>query len=455
MRKRSTWLVILIAIYIAISLPPGDKSTAQSRPSPISKISPDLAKRLRGASGGERIPVVIQLNPAALQIDWVLKSLGAVNLLDLRKLNLAVVDLPANAVEVLASRSDVRYISPDLQVSTLGHVTDTTGTDAIREQTTTALGGLITTTTVFDGTGIGIAVLDSGIDPNHQAFRSQLGLSRIIASRDFTGENRTDDPYGHGTHVASLAAGNNQIAAGAYTGIASNANLINLRVLNSQGAGTVSSLLTALNWVMLYRSVYNIRVVNMSIGTPAIDASVNDPLCRAVRLMTDAGIVVVAAAGNNGKSVNGQKIYGQIHAPGNESSAITVGASNSFGSDPRGDDTVTSYSSRGPTRSFWTDDNGTNHYDNLLKPDLIAPGNRIVGAAAADNYLLTIHPELAVDADDIQTRRMMYLSGSSMATPVVAGSAALLLQANPNLTPSLVNAILMYTAQPLAGSNTL
>src|SRR3989442_1123972 len=85
---------------------------------------------------------------------------------------------------------------------------------------------------------------------------------------------------------------------------------------------------------------------------------------------------------------SGEKIYGQIHSPGNEPSAITVGASNSFGTDVRSDDTVTTYSSRGPTRSYWTDANAVRHYDNLLKPDLTAPGNKIVGAAAANNYLL-------------------------------------------------------------------
>jgi subtilisin family serine protease len=170
--------------------------------------------------------------------------------------------------------------------------------------------------------------------------------------------------------------------------------------------------------------------------------------------LTDAGIVVVAAAGNNGKSSSGQKIYGRIHSPGNETSAITVGASNSFGSDQRGDDSVTSFSSRGPTRSFWADENGVHHYDNSLKPDLVAPGNRIIGAAADDNVLLTAHPELDAGTENTLNRRMMYLSGSSMAAPLVSGASAVLLQANPNLTPSLVKAVLMYTAQPLAGANT-
>jgi subtilisin family serine protease len=315
--------------------------------------------------------------------------------------------------------------------------------------------GLITIRTVYDGRGIGIAILDSGIDVQHATFRGQPGLSRVVVSRDFTGENRTDDVYGHGTHVASIAAGNDEISNGAYTGIAPAARLLNLRILNSQGTGFASNLLAALDWIMTYRAVYDIRVVNLSVGTPAIESYRSDPLCQAVRRLTDAGITVIAAAGNNGKSTEGEKIYGRIHSPGNEPAAITVGASNSFGTDARGDDIVTSYSSRGPTRSFWNDDYGLRHYDNLLKPDLVAPGNKIVGAAAFANSLLANHPELDANVSTFRERRMMYLSGSSMAAPIAAGAAALMIQANPNLSPGLVKAILMYTAQSLAGANTL
>jgi len=275
----------------------------------------------------------------------------------------------------------------------------------------------------------------------------------VIVNQDFTGENRTDDVYGHGSHVASIAAGRGVLSNGDYPGIAPAASLINLRVLDSQGEGSTSGLLAALDWLLTFHSTYNIRVVNLSIGTPAVDAYWNDPICQAVRRLVDQGVIMIAAAGNNGKDSGGSKIYGQIHSPGNEPSAITVGASNSLGTDARGDDTVTTYSSRGPTRSYWTDANQVKHYDNLIKPDLVAPGNRIVGAAASDNRLLTIHPELDAEVSSMDNYRMMYLSGTSMATPITAGGAALLLQANPTLTPNLVKSILTETAQPLAGAD--
>jgi subtilisin family serine protease len=137
-------------------------------------------------------------------------------------------------------------------------------------------------------------------------------------------------------------------------------------VLDSTGRGTTSALLAALEWVLQNRALYNIRVVNLSLGAPAIDDYRNDPACAAVRRLADAGVVVVAAVGNSGKDGLGNKIYGQVHTPGDEPSAITVGAANTFGTDARSDDGVTTYSSRGPTRSFWTDDSGARHYDNLV-----------------------------------------------------------------------------------------
>ena len=112
----------------------------------------------------------------------------------------------------------------------------------------------------------------------------------------------------------------------------------------------------AIDWVKINRTTYNIRVVNISLGTPAIDSMWNDPLCYAVQDLNAFGILVVAAAGNSGKTFLGQKIYGQVHSPGNDPSVLTVGATNALGTDARADDTMATYSSHGPTRSYWTDD---------------------------------------------------------------------------------------------------
>src|SRR5205823_9909055 len=117
------------------------------------------------------------------------------------------------------------------------------------------------------------------IYPAHESLRVALGLSRVAASVDFTGEGRTDDPFGHGTHVASLAAGSGQPSGGAYTGVAPRAKIVNLRVLDSHGTGTTSSLLAALDWVLQNHALYNVRVVNLSLGTAALDDYAEDPAC--------------------------------------------------------------------------------------------------------------------------------------------------------------------------------
>src|SRR5262249_15615984 len=159
--------------------------------------------------------------------------------------------------------------------------------------------------------------------------------------------------------------------------LAGGANLINVKVLGDNGNGQTSWLLQGLDWVLQNKTAYNIRVANLSLGTTAIDSYRNDPVCRKVKELVANGIVVVAAAGNLGVSNTGQKIYGRIHSPASSPYAIAVGASNTYGTLRRSDDTVATYSSRGPTRSFYVNSSGQKVYDNLIKPDLVAPGNRI------------------------------------------------------------------------------
>src|SRR2546430_10205319 len=443
------WISLFLSLVVIVSfsfLP--QKTGAQGQSVKSHKISPDLLELAHGAAT-KRVPVIIQFNgqPGA-SFDSAVSQTGGFVKADLSNFNSRVMELPAPAIEALAARPDVGFVSLDRTNISFGHVSLTTGADAIRMTNGTNTKGL-------DGTAIGIAILDSGIDINHTSFLDRSKNCRVIVSRDFTGEGRIDDPYGHGTHVASIAAGNGRISNFQYAGIATNANLINLRVLGATGSGTVSALLSALDWVLTNRTTYNIRVVNLSLGAPAVDSYVNDPVCRAVRGLVDAGIVVLAAVGNNGANGAGQKVFGQVHSPGNEPSAITVGATNTFGTDQRGDDVVASYSSRGPTRSGWIDSFGAKHYDDLIKPDIVAPGNRLIYAEAPNNYLLTHNPSLDAGVSPVEARRMMYLNGSSMATPVAAGACGLRIQANPALTPKMVKLLLMYTAQPLISYNML
>jgi subtilisin family serine protease len=437
-------------ILVLIALPLSPRAQADSGSDSLDhKISREILQKVSSGNGSEHVRVIIQ--PKGVwdtELETTVEEAGGTNFHSFQNFKVRDVTISANAAANLAARNDVAYISLNREVRSLGHVSATTGADQVRVTSGTNANG-------FDGTGIGIAVVDSGIDSAHKAFLDRSNNVRVVYNEDFTGEGRVDDPYGHGTHVAALAAGNGRISNSQYVGVAPNANILNLRVLNSQGIGTTGGVLRALDWIATNRELYNIRVVNMSLGMPAIDSYRNDPVCRAVRRLVDSGVVVFAAAGNNGADANGNRVYGHIHSPGNEPSAITVGASNTFGTDGRSDDGVASYSSRGPTRSFSVDENGTVKYDNLVKPDIVAPGNRLIEAQAANNLLVNQNPALDAGVSPVDNRKMMYLSGSSMATPVAAGVAALMLQANPTLSPNIIKALMMYTAQPLAGFNML
>ncbi|HEX6718166.1 MAG TPA: S8 family peptidase, partial [Pyrinomonadaceae bacterium] len=450
--KRLVSVAVLFCLCSALLISTNTRTRAANNTlSTISntKISPDLRQIILSGNGDAHVKAIVQSKPSASPslLGGLLNTVGGLVVGLLSNLNIQIVDVQVNAVETLAADSSVAYISLDAPVISTGHVTNTTGAQQVRAQK--SLLGLNNT---LDGSGITIAVLDSGIDSKHKSFAT---TGKIKFSKDFTGENRTDDPWGHGTHVAAIAAGDGAPTSGAYEGVAPAANLVNLRVLNSQGIGSVSGVLAALDWLVANKNNYGVRVVNMSLGTAALSSYEDDPICNAIRKLVDAGVIVVAAAGNDGKDANGQKIYGAIHNPGNEPSAITVGASNSFGSDPRNDDSVTTYSSRGPTRSSAVDSYGLVHYDNIIKPDLVAPGNKIIAAEAVGNGLLKKYPDLESYKYSTTNMKLMYLSGTSVSAPMVSGAAALLLEANSSLTPNLVKMLLMYTAQPLAGFNTL
>jgi serine protease AprX len=285
---------------------------------------------VRQAGPNGRVSAILQVSDVnSREVRSLLARNGVIISDSMAKLGAMKVDLPAHVIETLMQNGSMNFISPDVKIESSGHVTATTGADQIRNAP--GLLGSLLGGTAIDGTGVTIAIIDSGMDLSHVAFQPS---GRLKFKKDFTPENKPDkDFYGHGSHVASLAAGNYTNGTGtSYQGIAYNANLVNLRVLDSNGVGSTSTLLAALNWFLtpadpnkplsstnpLNKDKYAIRVVNMSLGAPAVSSYQNDPICRASRALVDAGIVVVAASGNNGKDANGNKIYGQIHSPGNE-----------------------------------------------------------------------------------------------------------------------------------------
>jgi serine protease AprX len=285
------------------------------------------------------------------------------------------------------------------------------------------------------GAGVGIAVIDSGI--------AQVPAlhGRVVASVDFTDDRgRGGDQHGHGTHVAGIAAAAGTGAQDDTRGVAPGAHLVSLRVLDARGRGYADDVIEAIDWAIEHREQYQIGVINLSLGGPVLQSWRDDPLCQAVERAYRAGIVVVASAGNFGKDATGRAIYGGITAPGNSPFAITVGALNTAGTPWRSDDTRASYSSMGPTQ-----------IDHVIKPDLLAPGNRIRGLLAPGSTLATEHPEL-VTGHGVQAR--LELSGTSMAAPVVSGAIATLIEGTrlrgySRWSPAAFRILLQFSAEPI------
>lgn len=275
------------------------------------------------------------------------------------------------------------------------------------------------------GEGVTIAILDTGIAPH-----SDLG-SRLIAFQDFI--NGKEEPYddnGHGTHCAGTAAGNGTLSQGKYCGVAPKAKLVGIKVLGKYGESNISDIIKGIYWCILNKKRYNIRVISLSLGSISEISYREDPLCLMAELAWQAGIVVVAAAGNAGPNLQ------TIMSPGNHPRIITVGASDDQRTIYPHDDQIASFSSRGPT------------LDGYNKPELFAPGTRIVSLRNPGSYLDLTMQENCVDEN------YFFLSGTSMATPITAGAVALILTKHPKLTPDQVKTLLLKSAFRLRQKST-
>ena len=218
---------------------------------------------------------------------------------------------------------------------------------------------------------------------------------------------------------------------------------MSLKVLDAQGNGSVDNVLAALEWVSKNYQTYNIKIVNLSIGAAVTESYNEDPLTIAAKKLVDLGITVVAAAGNHG-SDQGRRVWGAISSPGNAPWVLTVGASSTQGTLTRKDDTMAGFSSRGPTL-----------VDYAAKPDLLASGVGTVSTISREGSLAVTKSQYLQSGTAANVMPYMSLSGTSMAAPVVSGTVALMLQANPTLTPNLIKAILQYTAEPYPGYDAL
>ncbi len=394
------------------------------------KMEPAVRGRAHAPNG--RTQVIITMRPGTSIDDHVAKGGGRLGRY-LEIIHARVAEVSDGALLGLAHNPNVVHIDLDRPVAgQLDRTAAAVGAKYVRENYG------------YTGAGVGVAVIDSGISPwlddmtPSYAGSWSYGSQRVLRFVDFVGARTTAyDDYGHGTHVAGIIAGNGYDSANTRIGMAPAAHLVVLKVLDGNGVGRMSDVIAAIDYAVSRKSSYNIRVINLSIGAPISQSYKTDPLTLAAKRAVDAGIVVVASAGNFGQNASHQPQYGGITAPGNAPWVITVGASSHGGTTTRTDDTIAPYSSRGPT-----------YLDYIAKPDLVAPGTGIASLSAPGSYLFNTRPA-ALLSGRVATPYRPYesLSGTSMAAPVVTGTVALMLQANPALTPNAVKAILEYSAE--------
>ena len=266
----------------------------------------------------------------------------------------------------------------------------------------------------FEGQGVTIAVVDSGIAP-HTDFQDRVKFFKDFSTRS----NKNIDPFGHGTHVTGIAAGD----GAQVDGIAPKADLVGLRIQSPKEA------IQAIQWAVENKDKYSIDVLNLSLGVEARLPNRQDPFAQAAQQAINAGIITVIASGNE---CSADKCSGTISTPGTLPDAITVGAFDDRGTGALDDDVIWGRSSNGPTP-----------IDGLAKPDLVAPGVNVYAPSSKGSDLGKNRPNWENYHSDL---------GSSMATPMVSGAAALLLQVDPSLNQSRMKELLASTAIPLSAT---
>ena len=419
-------LVVSIALALA---GPGLSAPRSAAAGSAAPIDPALQQQMQ-ANPLQPLPVILEMEHVASPLSGANAQLAqqALALLQLNGQGQAALPLLASAaglanaagITALSLAPGVAYIHFDAPVrahdGAAAHDTNlvTAYPRAVNADRVWAMGRT--------GQGVTVAVLDSGITRDADLVQP---TDRILASVNFADPlGRLADPGGHGTHVAGTIAGNGTRSNGQYIGIAPGANLVDVRVLDANGNGRVSSVVLGIQWALDHRAQYNIRVLNLSLGAQPPATYRLDPMAAAAEIAWLRGLVVVAAAGNSG---------GAPDSPGADPYVITVGAIDDQATATVGDDLLGWFSAYGtPVGS-------------TPKPDIVAPGRRIVSLRAPGSTLDRLLPDRVVTASNGAT--YFRLTGTSMATGVVSGVVALLLQQQPALTPDQVKAVLTGTAR--------
>ncbi len=413
-------------------------------PTPVraASVQPELI-RLAMEMPDKVISIIAQKADTTQQAENLVTELGGVVTKDLHIINAFAAKMPAGGVPELAASSAVRWVSLDGALDGAAKPPKTIDTpESPPEEPSPGLppNTYLDTMNVrpvwemgYQGEGIGVAVIDSGIGMDRD-FSVVMGKpkTRIIWQMSFNeGSFKTADATGHGTHVAGIIGGNGTASDGFYSGVAPKVNLINLKISDEFGMANESDAVAAMQWVYDNKDLYNIRVVNLSVQSSTEMSYHQSPMDAAAEILWFSGVVVVAASGNT----DPQGLYNPIlAAPANDPFIISVGASTENGTNELEDDAWANFSARGVTQ------------DGFPKPEIYAPGKDIISVLADSSIWDLDYPEKVILANEY-----IRLSGTSMSTPMVTGAVALLLQSEPNLTPDQVKYRLLNASASLQG----
>ncbi len=424
-RLRSAAVVATLFGLMVVGLAPTMAPAGPARPTVTAEVDRDLEAFTSGD-----VRVILQAVGDGVAAERAVAEVGGAVRLHLPLVNGVAATVPAGDIAKLARSEGLRAITLDRQVTVQGGASpsspDSVYNKAVRADDAWGAG--------LTGAGVTVAVLDTGIanvgDLAGRVLPVRNDLTgAVTACQNLSGESGCGDSYGHGTFIAGLIAGNGSASDGAYKGVAPEANLVSIKVAGRDGSSDVSTVIAGIQWAVSFKDRYGIKVLNLSLGTDGTQTYRTDPLNYAVEKAWDSGIAVVVAASNRGPAA------GTIAKPGDDPFVITVGAVDDRGTPGLGDDAVPNFTSRGPTAA-----------DRLAKPDVVAPGAHVVSLRAPGSSIDTQFPSSVGGA-------YRKGSGTSMATGVVSGAVALMLQADPTMTPDRVKHALTSTARPTASND--
>ena len=426
LRTRNALVFLLFAGLLALATPVVRPMATSSSGGAV-----ELDPALSSITAGD-VNLIVRARPGAVReaVRAVTRA-GGIGTKDLPIVNGFAAVVPASEIADIASVAGIYTLTLDRTVTMSEDGNPSTPNSVYRK----VVRADDVNNAGYQGQGMTVAVIDTGITPVADLAGRIVGVSNgglsggTSACKNFSGEPTCDDSFGHGTFIAGIIAGNGAASGGKWKGVAPQANLLSVKIAGASGSTDVSTLLAAIQWVVSFKGQYNIKVLNLSLGTNGTQTYRTDPLNYAVEKAWDAGIVVVVAASNLGPEP------GTISKPGDDPWVITVGATDDMGTPGLGDDTLPNYSSHGPTGS-----------DGIAKPDVVAPGSHIVSLRAPGSAIDTQFPNYV----DGSYRKG---SGTSQATAAVSGVAALMLQRNPTWTPNRVKYAMTSTARGAASDD--